>query len=482
MSNFSDVAGSATSKKPLINLLRGWPHPSLLPTKLLQTATQNVLSNPVVSVPGMLYGTDAGFQGLRDNIAKWLTGFYHSTAGGGSGSSIMSADRIAITGGASQNMGCILSVYTDPSYTRNVWCVAPTYMLVFRVFEDAGLKSKLRAVPEDEEGIDIDFLRRELQKSELDGDSAAGDPQFKPPRPWGKIYRHIIYAVPTFSNPSFKTMSLRRREALVRVAREFDALVVTDDVYDVLQWPNDVEASAQRPLPTAVLPRIVDVDRYLAGGAEREGADGFGNAASNGSFSKIAGPGLRTGWVEGTAKFSFGVSQAGTSRSGGAPSQLTSTFVSDMLETGALQTYILDVLQPAYSRRYRTMLAAIQTYLLPLGVALPQTDREVVGGYFIWLTLPHKLDSDELVKRATEEENLVVAGGRLFEVPGDTQNADFSNDIRLCFAWEDEDRLREGIERLATVIRGMLKGGNASSATSTTDEQSSSKKPTSSFW
>lgn len=87
---------------------------------------------------------------------------------------------------------------------------------------------------------------------------------------------------------------------MVRLAREFDALVVTDDVYDFLQW----RADGQSTLDNAVLPRLVDVDRTLDGGAK-----GFGNTVSNGSFSKIAGPGLRTGWVEGTPRFSWGCSQ-----------------------------------------------------------------------------------------------------------------------------------------------------------------------------
>lgn len=122
------------------------------------------------------------------------------------------------------------------------------------------------------------------------------------------MYKHIIYAVPTFSNPSSKTMSPARRQQVVQIAREYDALIVTDDVYDQLQWP----ASANSPQPSlskAAVPRIVDIDRQYDGGAERSGADGFGNAVSNGSFSKIIGPGCRTGWAEGTPKFAHGLSQ-----------------------------------------------------------------------------------------------------------------------------------------------------------------------------
>lgn len=103
-------------------------------------------------------------------------------------------------------------------------------------------------------------------------------------------------------------MSLLRRQELVRVAREYDACIITDDVYDLLQWPASKNGS-QSSLEHARLPRVVDVDRTLDGGTERKGADGFGNSVSNGSFSKIAGPGCRTGWAEGTEKFTWGISQ-----------------------------------------------------------------------------------------------------------------------------------------------------------------------------
>ena len=103
-------------------------------------------------------------------------------------------------------------------------------------------------------------------------------------------------------------MTLPRREDLVKIAREYDALVVSDDVYDLLQWKGS-SMSDNSPLEHAILPRLVDIDRFCGGGVEREGADGFGNTISNGSFSKIAGPGCRTGWAEGSVKLSYALSQ-----------------------------------------------------------------------------------------------------------------------------------------------------------------------------
>lgn len=105
-------------------------------------------------------------------------------------------------------------------------------------------------------------------------------------------------------------MSLSRREELVQIAREFDALIVTDDVYDQLQWTAKFDSPSTSYPSRAIQPRIVDVDRFFNGGAERTGSDGFGNSVSSGSFSKIVGPGCRTGWAEGTTKFAFGLSQA----------------------------------------------------------------------------------------------------------------------------------------------------------------------------
>lgn len=140
-----------------INLIRGWPSPDLLPTHLLSSSAQSILSNPSVFVPALQYGADAGFQPLREELATWLHGHY---------SVERDPQRICISGGASQNIACILQSFTDPNVTRAVWLVAPTYHLVFAVFDDAGFRRRLKAFPEDEEGPDLEVLEEKLMKFE----------------------------------------------------------------------------------------------------------------------------------------------------------------------------------------------------------------------------------------------------------------------------------------------------------------------------
>ncbi|GIZ46137.1 hypothetical protein CKM354_000927600 [Cercospora kikuchii] len=443
----ANSALNMSSAKEAINLLRGWPSTDLLPAKLIQEAAHHALSDQSVVIPGLLYGPDEGYKPCREAIAKWLTDFYEPVRP-------IDFERITITGGASQNMSVTLGVYTDPEYTRNVWIVTPGYMLIFRMFEDAGFGEKLRAVPEDEEGIDIEYLRREIRKSEDHARNAGNTaPRYKPDRKRAKVFRHLIYTVPSFSNPSSRTMTLRRRRELVKLAREFDALIVCDDVYDFLQWP---VVETQTTLKKAHLPRIVDIDRELDGGTEREGADGFGNVMSNGTWSKLAGPGLRSGWAEATPKFAYGLSQAGCQRSGGSPSHLTSTYLTRLLQTGQIQNHIKTVLCPAYGTRYRTLITAVRQHLQPLGFTIPQPDREVAGGYFLWLGLPKGVRGTELATRLQAEENLIVAPGKIFEVPGDEEAVACDSSIRLCFAWEAEEKIRSGVERIAATTKVLL--------------------------
>jgi len=269
-----------------INLQLGWPTPRLFPAEQLAKATSVSLLDPEIAKSALIYGPDLGYMPLRESIAKWLSSFYcPGTA--------THADRIAITGGASQNLASILQVFTDPNITKRVWMVEPTYFLACTIFQDAGFAGRLSGVPEDEHGLDISFLSEALEKYESENKSD-GPAQFKPPEQYSKVYRHVLYFTPTFSNPSAKTMSTPIREKLLALARKYDILLISDDVYDFLRWaPDDSNPSVKL---AAIPPRLVDLDRATSS------VDSWGNSISNGSFSKIIAPGVRVGWAEASAK------------------------------------------------------------------------------------------------------------------------------------------------------------------------------------
>ncbi|KAJ5460375.1 uncharacterized protein N7458_001927 [Penicillium daleae] len=429
-----------------IDLFKGWPSPELIPVDALKEATVRALSNKVVSDAGFGYGPDEGYAPLRENIAQWLTQFYGPRE-------TITSSRICITGGASQNLASILQVFTDPLQTKMIWLVEPTYHLVFRSFEDAGFYGRMRGIPEDESGMDVFALQRALEEFTLSGDTDSDESYVgKPARSYRKSYKHIIYCVPSFSNPSGTTMTRSRREALVRVARRFDALVICDDVYDFLVWN---KTSNSQPIGTS-LQRLVDIDRILDDGP----LDSFGNVVSNGSFSKLLGPGCRVGWAEGSEAFIYGLSQAGQTKSGGAPSQLMSTFVNDLMETNTLQQHISTKLVSEGRRRYSLMVSIIRKRLTPLGVTFsPDPERAtLIGGYYVWVKLPVLLDADQVCQKALETQNLDLGNGSLFAVPGGgSRDADLYRSLRLCLMWEDGEYLVEGVDRLARVIEALLK-------------------------
>lgn len=134
-----------------IDLFTGWPATAMLPVERLKQAANNALSNKTIFTEGFAYGPDEGYFPLRKNIAEWLSRSYIPAQP-------ICAERICITGGASQNLACVLQVFTDPAQTQIVWLVEPTYYLVFRVFEDAGFSGRMRGIPEDEEGMDVAAL------------------------------------------------------------------------------------------------------------------------------------------------------------------------------------------------------------------------------------------------------------------------------------------------------------------------------------
>ena len=99
---------------------------------------------------------------------------------------------------------------------------------------------------------------------------------------------------------------------------------------------------------------------------------------------------------------------------------------------------------------------AIEKHLRPLGVQCPQVEAGIMGGYYLWLSLPSSLRATEVADRAKEEENVIVGSGSLFGVIGDVMEDGLRDKLRLCFAWEDEELLEKGVEKLGAVVRRAL--------------------------
>ncbi|KAE8161317.1 pyridoxal phosphate-dependent transferase [Aspergillus tamarii] len=429
-----------------INFLRGWPTPGLLPTKLLSSACQRILANQDEYTEMQEYGSCHGLTRLRRGLANWVGRHYGVTS---------DLERICITGGASQNLVCILQCFSDVNYTRAVWIVAPCYHLACGIFEDSGFAGRLYAVPEDDEGIDLHIFDRRLQEFEKQDKQKRDQKPFKLPSADRKLYRHLIYTVPTCSNPSGLTMSLERREGLVQLARKYDALVISDDVYDFLQWPLTEQVTPDRSAEMR-LPRLCDIDRSM--GPSDNDPHGFGHAVSNASFSKISGPSVRTGWAEASPMFISRIARTAATRSGGAPSQLCAAMLAEVVENGQLQKFVDETVRPTLQRRHKLMVDAIQRHLSPMGVKArigSLNGQRIYGGYFVWLDMGSEFSTKFIADVLKAEENIIIGHGQMFAVYGDEKSASFDSSVRLCFAWEAEQDIVDGIRRMGQLLSRM---------------------------
>ncbi|KAI5865217.1 PLP-dependent transferase [Durotheca rogersii] len=447
-----------------IDLLMGRPTLRLQGARELAAASQTILLQSQASGRALTYGTDHGDDSIREHVAVWLSRKYRPASGP------ISLDRVILTNGAAGALAGVLQKFTDPAYTRRMFLVEPTYFLAIQTFFDAGLGRKMQGVPEDDEGIDLEFLRRRLEEEESRAlDRTALDVDFTtklPSHGYRKLYKYALYVVPTLSNPSGKTMSLHHRRALVELARQFDILLIADDVYDFLAWPDDDNLSHKDlELP----PRLVDIDREMAGASE------WGNTVSNGSFSKLMAPGLRVGWCEATPSFIRSISTYGPTASGGCPSQYTSFLIDHLLKSGTLERHVQDTLIPTYRRRYNVLVDAIKTHLYPLGIRISagnpyetytadktgnRVPTTLAGGFFLYVDFPKDASFPlvtDIIRFGSDEFSLRIAPGEIFAVRGDPEgllraSRTFNKGTRLCWAWHEEEDLVRGMAKLAEAI------------------------------
>lgn len=436
-----------------IDLLRGHPSTRLLAIKQVADAAAEVLSSPELPTDSyapirhpLHYAGEMGNEDVRGEIGRWVAERY------GLGEAI-GAERILLTSGASFGLMNALMHCTSPvtGYTKQAFLISPTYFLAARVFEDAGFTNKLTAIPSHGTSIDFPALRRHLQHLTNTLPDIPLSDGLAPITRTGtlkRIYKFVLYCVPTYSNPTGTTWDLATRKALVQLAREWDILLISDDVYDFLGNEGDTTALDE---DGRLLPRLVTLDRELAAQAgDAAKGEAAGYTVSNCSFSKLLGPGLRCGWVEtATGVLAWQIGSGGANISGGVSSHFTSTLLHPLITTRSIDT-IITTLKHTYTKRTSALLSAIQQHL--------PADTEVCGGhggFFLWVGLPVGYDARAIARLATglEGGGVRVMNGDMTECPGEGNWMGWGERwIRITVSYCEEEEALEGLRRLGVAV------------------------------
>jgi len=306
-----------------------------------------------------------------------------------------SADDVVVTTGSQHALELITKLFINPGDV--VIAEGPSYvtaMVVFRSFQ-----AQIEHADMDEHGLIPEALRQKIAALKADGKRIK-----------------FLYTIPTFSNPAGVTLTWERRLEILEICRSNGILVLEDNPYGLLYF--------DAPPPHAL--RSVDEDGvvYL------------------GTFSKTLAPGFRVGWALAPHAIREKLILANEAAVL-SPSSFSQLVISDYLATTDWKGQI-DTFRGVYRDRRDAMLQALDDYLPDLSWTVPN------GGFYVWLTLPDRLDSKAMLPRAVTE---LVA-----YTPGTAFYADGSgrNKVRLSFCYPTPDFIREGVRRLTKVINGEL--------------------------
>jgi 2-aminoadipate transaminase len=403
----------------VIDMALGHPSPALLPLEAMQRAAEHRFGqgDPLI----LQYGFEQGDAGFRTELAELLKER--------SGADVK-ADSLMVTGGISQALALLCSLYTRPG--DEVLVEDPTYFLALRIFEDFGLK--VTVMSGDEKGLDPDALEQYLHSKSGGGRSAAG-PAGAAPVHWpveAAQRPRFLYTIPVFQNPTGRTIPPERRRRLIEVAEKYGLLVVADEAYQLLSY---------REAPPSSFASTTSASDSLAYSVTSAAAGGSAQVISLGSFSKILGPGLRLGWLQAGEEHLKKISGCGMLDSGGGLNPFTSTIVRSMFQSGDMARH-LDRLIGEYRQRMDAVVESIGAELAGLAEV-----ENPGGGYFVWVKLPKDIDARELKKRARRNNVNFLPGSSAS--PGGS----FHNYLRLSVSYNDAERLQSGVKRLAGVLR-----------------------------
>jgi 2-aminoadipate transaminase len=370
-----------TDRPEVISLAGGMPDTSTFPPETYASLMDSVAREACAKA--LQYGPTEGFPAAARCIAEVMAA---------EGMSV-DEEEILVTTGGQQVIDLVCKTLVDPGDV--IVAEAPTYPGAVPTF--SSYQADVVQIELDADGMRVDELEETLDRLERDGRR----PKF-------------IYTIPTFQNPGGVTMSLPRRERLVRIAHERELLVLEDNPYGLLRYEGE-------PLPTLYA------------------MDGGAFVIYLGTFSKILSPGIRLGWAAAPRpvlqKMNLGKQAADL-----CSSSMTQLFVSAYFEEGDWRAYVNSLIE-LYRRRRDAMLDALAEHF-PREAAWTRPQ----GGLFIWATLPDYIDTTDLLARALRE-NVAFVPGRAAYLDGRGGSS-----MRLNFSGVDEPAIREGVRRIGAVV------------------------------
>jgi 2-aminoadipate transaminase len=300
------------------------------------------------------------------------------------------AAELLVTSGGIDCMELAAKSLIDPGDV--VIVEAPTYLGAIMAFR--GYEADVRGVDMDDAGLRVDQLEALL---------ASG------------VRPKIVYTIPDFQNPTGLSMSAARREALIGLARRYGFLILEDVAY------RDLSFGA--PPPPSIWSLAPDITLQA------------------GTCSKIFFPGVRLGWAAGPAELigQLAVAKQNSDQCAGALGQ---RLFEEYGRRGHLDRQ-LAASRALYARRGRLLTDALAAHL-PSGATWTRPS----GGFYSWVTLPAGVDTVELNARAASLAVAFVPGAPFY--PAVTPVG--ARQLRLSFSRVAEDKIDEGVRRLAAVI------------------------------
>lgn len=334
------------------------------------------------------YGATEGFGPLREQLAAFMAT---------KGAKDVAPEQLIVTTGSQQALDLLGKCMVSPG--DKVIVEGPTFLATIQCFRLYG--AEVISAPVDGNGVIVEELEKLIAEHQ--------------PK--------LVYLIPTFGNPSGATLSLERRKRVLELAVKYQTLVVEDDPYGDLYFDAPPPASL-----LALSPEVPGSREWLA---------------HCGSLSKVLSPGLRIGWLIANPEL---LAKAVMCKqfSDAHTSTFAQATAAQYLQAGHMPATLAKV-RKVYASRAKAMMDALRS---ELGDAVEFTEPQ--GGLFLWVRLTGKggklADANELAKRAIEQGVAFVPGAPFF-----SQNHDVST-LRLSFATADEDKIREGVARLAKAL------------------------------